>query len=111
MNLLKKFVVRMAAAVGVMAIGVFLNIATVLANHGFMPVFMPGCPENFILDSRHICAGPHSHFFPFIDIFYFHGWIWSLGDFIIMAGQILGLISVLLMAASCIAYYVRRKAA
>lgn len=95
MNILNKFVIRLAIGAGVCVWGGLLNMAAVMANKGVMPVYMPGCPGGVILDRMHVCADSRNHLLPLIDWFYFHGWIYSIGDVFIFVGQVLAAISIL----------------
>lgn len=84
-------------------VGAMCNVAVVIANGGRMPVVEDYCPYGFVLDSRHICAGTSAKLSLLIDRFYFGGYIYSPGDFIISIGQVLAIAAFLFLIRDLVA--------
>ena len=67
-----------------------MNRLAILVNHGKMPVFEQGCPDRFPIDAMHACAGVSTHLKFLIDWIYLGDYIYSPGDFVLFAGQVIG---------------------
>jgi hypothetical protein len=76
---------------GVCLTGAGMNYAVMFANGGRMPVFMDACGgyDGEIIDARHICGAAATHLVQLADYIRIGNYIYSPGDFLICAGQVL----------------------
>lgn len=96
------------AGVAVSWCGSLLNLLVMYENFGRMPVFMDACEswENMPLDARHACGSGGTRLAGLADWILIHHEVLSPGDFILAAGQIIVVASVLWLL---VLLYTRRK--
>lgn len=90
--------------------GAAMNFIAMFFNGGKMPAFMDECSgyEGAIINARHVCASATTHAVPLTDYIRLGNYIYSPGDFLIFAGQVLCVTAALLFLGICLTQYFRK---